>query len=489
MRRLFVAMSVVVCVVSSAWMGSLAYAQRTVPPAALPDKVAHLLRQSGLPAQAVSVVVQEVDQVQPLIVYNADAGMNPASLMKLLTSMAALEILGPHYTWKTGIYAQRAPEHGILNGDLYFKGGGDPKLTLEQFWLLLRDLRMHGVREIRGDIVLDRSRFEPINENPGRFDNEPLKPQNTVPDALQLNYNSVRFSFMPGAGAERKRVTVMVDPNLYALKIRNHLNLKLGSEPCGDWRNQIAVDYQTKGSLPEITFTGTYPESCGEKKWFFSLHPHTDYFAGVFTQLWKELGGSVSVAKVRMREGTTPPDSILLVEQESPPLSEVLRDMNKFSNNMMARQVFLTIGSEGQEAPANTARATQRVTQWLQGVGINAPELVLENGAGLSRIERISANHLAALLRYAWRSAVMPEFVASLSLFGVDGTTRRRYKNHSMAGQAHLKTGSLSDVRSIAGYVRAASGRRYVLVMMVNDPQAASGIPIQEALLEWLYQQ
>lgn len=480
----------------SVWfcVASPVLAQRVVPTPALPDRVAQLLRQSGLPTQSVSVVVQEVGQSQaqtqasmperPLIAHNPDLVMNPASLMKLVTSLAALEMLGPNYTWKTGLYAQRAPENGVLESDLYIKGSGDPKLTLEQFWLLLRDLRLHGVREIRGDVVLDRSRFAPINIDPGQFDGEPFKPQNTVPDALLLNYNSVPLTFL----VETKRVTVLVDAPLYPLKINNQLKLATGA--CGDWRSQIMVDVQsknaTKNGFPEIVLKGIYPAACGEKNWFFSLHPHTDYFAGVLAQLWKELGGRLPL---RVREGVTPGDALLLTEHVSPPLSDVLRDMNKFSNNVMARQVFLTLAGDGQEMPATTARAVQQVTQWLQGTGINAPELILENGAGLSRIERISANHLAALLRYAWHSTVMPEFVASLSLFGVDGTTRRRYKNHLAAGQAHLKTGSLEDVRALAGYVRAASGRRYVLVLLVNDSLAMNVIPAQEALLEWLYQQ
>ncbi len=463
--------------------------------AGLPAPVAEALRQANLPASAVSLVVQPVDQATPWLTHNADVAVNPASTMKLVVSAAALDLLGPAATWKTRVYAASRPDaQGVLHGDLYLQGGGDPKLTLEQFWLLLRALRLRGVREIRGDVLVDRSFFAPINGDTGAFDGEPLKPQNTLPDALLLNYNSVRFDFLVLPNGDGAKLNIVADTALTPLTIRNRVKLVKGrcAELGQAWRDAIKVEYQPATPVPEISFTGSYPESCGDKSWYFSLHAqHNDYLVGVFAQLWQELGGRWQSER-KLREGAVPETAVLLFEHKSFPLSDVLRDMNKFSNNVMARQLFLTLGVDEVSQPIQPGtpqRAAQRVTEWLRAVGIDAPELMLENGAGLSRNERISASHLAAVLHYAWRSPTMPEFIASLSLFGVDGTTRGRYKNHRIAGQAHLKTGSLKDVRALAGYVESASGKRYILVWIVNTPQADASIPVQEALLEWLYKQ
>ncbi|TAK92543.1 MAG: D-alanyl-D-alanine carboxypeptidase/D-alanyl-D-alanine-endopeptidase [Burkholderiaceae bacterium] len=456
----------------------------------MPAPVAEALRRANLPASAVSVVIQPVDQSAPLLTHNADAAMNPASVMKLVISAAALDTLGPAATWKTRVYALQSPDaQGVLRSDLYLQGGGDPKLTLERLWLLLHELRERGVREIRGDVIVDRSFFTNISGDTGAFDNEPLKPQNTLPDALLLNYNSVRFDFLLAPGVVRTTLRIVAMPEI-PLNIINRVRVT-HANGCGDWREAITVDYAPQAVPPQITFTGNYPESCGDKPWYFSLHArHDEFLRAAFEQIWSEVGGRwTPTSPARLHEGALPEQAVPLLEFESPPLADVLRDINKFSNNVMARNLFLTLGKGEDTQPATLAQAAQRVGDWLKGIGINAPELVLENGSGLSRAERISARHLAAVLQYAWRSPWMPEYISSLSLFGVDGTTRRRYHDNHAAGQAHLKTGSLNDARALAGFVRAQSGKRFILVWLVNDTRAREALPAQEALLDWLYQQ
>src|SRR5262249_51235873 len=154
-----------------------------------------------------------------------------------------------------------------------------------------------------------------------------------------------------------------------------------------------------------------------------------------------------------VREGMAPPGARLLYTQESPPLTEIVRDTNKFSNNIMARHIFLTLGLDAAGAPANGAKSFNAVKAWLARKNLSAPGLVMENGSGLSRIERISAGSLAHLLQAAWKSPVMPELISSMPIVGADGTMRRRLKNDGVSGQAHIKTGLLSDVRAMAGYV------------------------------------
>lgn len=222
--------------------------------------------------------------------------------------------------------------------------------------------------------------------------------------------------------------------------------------------------------------------SCGERTWNLSVLDHTEYFAAAFAALWRAGGG---VWEGKVREGAIPVGSRLLATHESPPLTDVVRDINKYSNNVMAQQVFLTLGTVTGGAPASFAQSQGAVRAWLTANGLAQNGLVIENGVGLSRIERISAQNLAALLVDAYRSAVMPELMASLPVTGVDGTTRRRT---GAAGAAHVKTGLLSDVRAIAGYVLAASGERYVVVAIINHANAGAGQSAHDALLEWVRQ-
>jgi D-alanyl-D-alanine carboxypeptidase/D-alanyl-D-alanine-endopeptidase (penicillin-binding protein 4) len=202
-------------------------------------------------------------------------------------------------------------------------------------------------------------------------------------------------------------------------------------------------------------------------------------------QFWSELGGTWSGT---VREGTVSASARLFHTQESPALADVVRDMNKFSNNVIARQLFLTIGAGTSGPPARSEAARGAIRQWVEAKGIAAPELVMENGSGLSRLERISAASLAGLLQAAWRSNVMPEFIASMPVAAVDGTMRRRLRKEGVAGNAHVKTGLLSDVRAMAGYVRDSGGRRHIVVMLVNHPNAHQSQAALDALLRWVYE-
>jgi D-alanyl-D-alanine carboxypeptidase/D-alanyl-D-alanine-endopeptidase (penicillin-binding protein 4) len=447
----------------------------------LPASVEQALKRAHIPLSGVAAYVQDVDGGRPLVAYNVAQAMNPASTMKLLTTYAALELLGPTYTWKTEAYAGGKLQGDVLEGDLILKGYGDPKLTLENFWLLLRKLRALGLREIRGDLVLDRSYFEAAEYDPARFDAEPLRAYNAGSDALLLNFKAVRFQFVPDA--DRGAVTVIAEPKPAGLAFTAAVRATDG--PCGDWRADLKADFQSNGASAKASFAGSMPASCGERYWNASLLAQPNYVYGVFRQLWEESGGTIAGG---WKDGPVPPDARLLAANESPSNAELVRDINKFSNNVMARQLFLTLSAEVLKLPGRSDRSAQVVQSWLAEKQLDFPELVLENGSGLSRQERISAGHMGALLRQAWRSAVMPELMSSLPLVAYDGTMRRRLRFESIAGQAHIKTGSLADARTLAGYVLDKRGRRHVVVLFINHPNAAAGQPAQDALLEWVYE-
>ncbi len=441
----------------------------------LPPEVRAALRQAKIPLSSVAVDVRGVDSQVPLVSVNAQRAMNPASTMKLLTTYAGLEVLGPSYTWKTEAYLGGPLEKGVLQGDLILKGYGDPRFNIEQFWLWLSELRARGLKEIQGDLVLDRSFFSLPEHDPAEFDNDPVRAYNVGPDALLLNFNTLRLRYLP----EGNRLKVISEPPLEGMQLDNQLAPQAAPN-CENWDDTIRI--QARGD--SVVLQGGYPSECGEREQNLNVMPHTRYVAAVFNAIWQELGGML---RGNTREGPLPAEARLFATHYSAPLAEIIRDVNKFSNNVMARQLFLTLGSDVATAtPGNIPQSIRVTKAWLKTKRLNFPELVLENGAGLSRRERISAQHLAQLLRSAADSPMNAEFVASLPILGVDGSVRKRLKDTAAANHAHLKTGTLEGVKTIAGYVRAKSGKEWILVFLINHPNAKQGGAAQDALIEWV---
>ncbi len=444
------------------------------PLAALPDPVAAGLKTAGVPPTAVGVSVVPLAGNGLALAHNDNLPMNPASTMKLVTTLAGLELLGPQYVWRTEALSLASVINGVLDGNLYLRGSGDPRLVVEHLWLLVQRLRGIGLAEIRGDVVLDRAAFEPVAHDPGAFDGELLRPYNAGPDALLLNYKSVSFHFVPDA--DPRQVRVFAVPSLSGMTVPATVRAVDG--PCNDWRARLAGDFSDP-MRPQ--FRGAFPLACGDRVWHVSLLNATSYFEAVFRSLWQASGGTW---RGRARDGAAPVDAKRLAQHESEPLADVIRNINKYSNNVMARQLFLTLGAEGTKLPASAERAQRVVGDWLLSKGLDRRDFVLENGAGLSRVERLTAAGLARLLAGAFATPLMPEYMSSLPLVGVDGTMRKRL---GAAGSAHIKTGLLADSRAIAGYVLAASGRRYVVVAFVNHPNAAATQGALDDLLNWVY--
>ena len=448
------------------------------PAAELPPSVQTALEQAHIPLSNVAIEVREVNARTPLVSYNAEKPLNPASVMKLLTTFAALERLGPTYTWKTEAWlAGELDTDGVLHGDLILKGSGDPNFSEEQFWLWLRELRNRGLREIRGDLVLDRSAFDLPPFDPAAFDNDPLRPYNAGADALVVNGGVQHFRLVP----HDKSVQALPEPRLAGLELDNRLRLstQLG---CGlGWDDGIRATVADG----RLILSGSYPAACGERNYYLSPLPARDYVHALFRSLWQELGGALSGG---LRDGVVPATAKQLSSHESPPLAELIRTTNKFSNNLMARQLYLALG-RSDTTPATPERSRAVIDAWLKSHQAEFPELVIENGSGLSRRERISARHLADLLQWAGSSRFQPEFESSLAIVGLDGTMRRRYREREFAGHAHLKSGSLDEARALAGYLQSRSGRLWLLAIMVNQPGAAAAQPAFDELLDWLYQQ
>ncbi|MBI4006049.1 MAG: D-alanyl-D-alanine carboxypeptidase/D-alanyl-D-alanine-endopeptidase [Gammaproteobacteria bacterium] len=448
----------------------------------IPQEIRSIFSRYKLPLDSFSLYIKDIDSAQPLLDFNADTARNPASVIKLLTTFAGLELLGPYYTWETRFYLDGVLENNRLMGNLILQGGGDPLLVEETFWHILYNLHARGLKHIDGDLVIDNSLFEKEAGSTGDFDNKPYHAYNAFPDAALINFLAHQFVFIP----QNDRVLIYADPPADNLQIRNNVRLTTGT--CRSQHSLVSMNVTMQSAQIITEFSGNYPASCGEQTLTRAVIPGDQYLYGVFKSLWEDLGGTISGT---YRNDTISDKAQLFYVEKSKPLSEIIMYINKFSNNIMARQLLLTIGHEMNGAQGTKLLGSQAIETWLQQNGINTSQLIIDNGSGLSRDTRITARTLGQLLEHAWRSPYQPEFLASLPIAGKDGTMRKRLNGGIPPGKIRIKTGLINDVRSMAGYVHSQNDNHYIVVSLQNYPgiQNYAGTLIQDEILKWLYEQ
>ena len=441
----------------------------------LPAPVRAALARAHVPEDAVAAIVAPAAGGRARIAHREREPMSPASVLKLVTTYAALDVLGPAYTFKTDVLVTGTLAAGTLQGDLVLRGGGDPKLTYERVWQLVQRIRARGIREIQGDVILDRGFFAQRPFDPGAFDRDPHRAYNVGADALLVNFGAVEFHFVP----EGRTVRVFAEPDLPNVEIQS--SVAATADPCTGWRRDLQQEISSDGMIATVVLRGRYPAACGEKVWSLAVLDNARFTEATFRWLWSAAGGKLSG---RVREAATPTDARLFLRQESEPLAVLVRDMNKWSNNVMARHLFLALSAR--EGMAGDAAASERIArEWMASRGIDPKDVILDNGSGLSREARISAAQLDGVLRSAWASPLMPEFVASMPIYGVDGTFKDRPPGPAVAA-AHLKGGTLTGVQCVAGYVDDRAGKRWIVVMMVNHANAGLAQPALDALVDWV---
>ena len=446
----------------------------------LPAPVSSALSYRDVPDGALSIYVEDLYSREVVLAWNEAVPRNPASVEKMVTTLVALDVLGPAYRWKTEVSMLGEVEDGVLDGDLLMKGYGDPYLVTERFWQLLRRIRQAGVSEISGKLLLDDSYFDVGDYDPAAFDREPLRAYNVAPNALMTNFKVVRYYFEPDPATSR--VQVYLEPALDNIDVVNQLRLASGA--CRGYQRGITVT--PSDDYSRITFSGRFPSGCEMYAMDRTALGHNEFTYGLFRSLWQESGGRFDGEWENVIADDTVEPAVVF---ESLPLADVIAKVNKYSNNVMARQLLYTLAAE-QYGPAGTeTKGRQVVREWLAEHGMDFEELRIDNGAGLSRDSRVTARHLGNMLRYAYESPYMPEYLSSLSLSGLDGTLSRRFQDGSLTGLAHMKTGSLDHVSAVAGYLQSRSGRRFIVVALLNhtDIHRGPGEEVQEMLLRWLY--
>jgi D-alanyl-D-alanine carboxypeptidase/D-alanyl-D-alanine-endopeptidase (penicillin-binding protein 4) len=451
---------------------------------ALPPAVRAELARIQVPPEALAAVALPLGHRALPFEHRADVPMQPGSAMKLVTAVVALDRLGATHVGRTRLLTSAPLEDGVLRGDLVLQGGSDPGFGPAPLWLLLRELRAQGLRRIEGDLVLDRQRYRPERLDTGAppFDERPEGWWNVVPDALLFEGGLQTVELL----SDTTGVAARARPAVRGLRI-DASRLRLNQRACSEWDAEwlppdTAEDPQLPGGVV-VTLRGAFPQNCRRVE-EMQVVDRSRYIGLEFAQTWRELGGQWTG---RVREATTPTGARLLAERRSRPWGEVLRPLMKTSDNTLARLLFLELGVPGM-ADAPTAQtidiARELVPRWFAERGIAAPGLVLDNGSGLSRSERITATTLARLVQWAWHSRHAPDLLMSLPVAGVDGTLRNRIKDSPASGVARLKTGTLRNVAALAGVVNDPQGRPWALAIIVNHDIGAGARPVLDAFID-----
>lgn len=486
------------------WLGtsfwsSSALASEPIYPA-IPSNIRASLERNQIPQDAISISVTEIESGRPgkhsaknILSWRSSEPMNPASTMKVLTTLASLDILGPQYRWRTNVYTDGVIRQGTLKGNIYLQGSGDPKLIPEELAKLMKDLQALGIQKIDGNLFFDRSAYAPSVMEHNTIDGESLRAYNVPPDPLLYAFRTL--SFQLGKSRSADFIDISYTPALSQLKVVNQMQLV--NRSCDNWKSNIQFSLEPEGitntdQALTAQFTGSFPNSCkGVNFNVVALDANTFLTQG-FAAAWELAGGSWTQAPVG-KNGTVPLASRLLLQYEGIKLGDDVLDINKYSNNVMARQLLLTLALEKIGKPATTANGELVIQSWLKQNGLNFPNLVIENGSGLSRNEAISAEQMNQLLLTARNLPTGEIFYNSLPIAGIDGTMRnrlmtqlRKFLHLKNKPEARIKTGSLADVRAISGYVVSKSGRMYAVSSFINHPNAWRGLEAHDQLLEWL---
>lgn len=473
----------------------------------------------------------------PLLSHQADIARTPASTMKLVPSFIALDTLGADFVWHTRVYHTGIIIGDTLYGDLIIQGSGDPKMTHERLQQLLYKVQTAGIRHINGDIIVDSSVFTNVTKDPAAFDNSPLRPYNASPDGFLVNFSSVGIQSYP---LDNTRAQLTYTPQLANYQLPSMINMR--SAACGQARYSIAPQWQAA----QLTLNSNLPDSCGEHAFYVAYPDAKDFAARVIASKWQTLGNTLS-GKVIAQETPYHANETANKQKKSPHglaaivmsplpivsypslnLKQQIYDINHFSNNVMTEQVALSIGAYkadvnkkdthqesvnkkgtdtdktinnqavslyqfGQPTATDYPQALQSINQWWQ-TNLTTPPPHLTNGSGLCRDCSISAANLSELLTYAYNQPSFDAYVSSLGIAGVSGTISAhsdRLPKSQAIGRAWIKTGTLNNVTSMAGYVKGLSGQDYVVVGLINTDHALNAYTartVLDSMLDWTAQ-
>ncbi len=442
------------------------------------DAINKILNRSELSKENYSLYIKNISKQNKVFSYNEQKPFNPASVMKLVTTYAGLQLLGPEFQWKTRVLYKGTIKNKHLYGDLIIKGYGDPTLTYADLSEVIEKVQQQGILHIHGNVIFDESFFGEL-QNQDIIDDKKYRAYNVNPKSFVVNENTINFNF----SFKNENINIQAFPEINTLTILNHL--KLTDQGCNDWKESLRYEVETKLNVTEIKFNGRFDKACESKDIDLSVMGIDRLPIALFEKLWKLHGGSIEGEFKNTYQNIT--NTHTFYEHQSRPLSLVVRDINKYSQNLIARNLLLTILAENNGNPITENEAGRFIKESLMKGKVKLYSLEMDNGAGLSRNAKVNSENLGFLLEKAYTDIYMPEFIASLPNLGIDGTLKSRGKKLSVAKHAYLKTGSIQNVSAIAGYIFDKNNDVKVFVFIANDPKANESSKIQDELIEWTY--
>jgi len=414
-----------------------------------------------------TVALQVVDLAtgQEVYAYNAEVALNPASTMKVITAATALRTLGPEYRFETTlVHDGKLSSDGVLNGNLYVRGTGDPSFVIEDLWKMVYDLKLEGVREVKGNVYFDDTFMTAESGVPGwtkKADIERGPSYFPSLGALSLNFNTVAVVAGPGPTVgDAARVDVET-PAPGIVEVDNQLTTSASGS-----RRRILLERDVTGKKVTMKLAGTIPQNSTAQRYYRAVPDSKAYFTAAFAAMMSDQGIRV---RGKWLDGEVPERSKPLVRHRSDDLATIVGRTNKHSNNFMAEQVLKAVGAEI-AGEGSTAAGLSVVMSYLEELGIPSEEYTLVNGSGLSRQLMLRPSHLnAVLVDMAADEQVGPEFRSSLAIGGRDGTLWARFREDDQVGKLRGKTGTLNGVHCLAGYVQGGDGKPYAFAFLVND--------------------
>ncbi len=443
----------------------------------LGKKMKEALNHSCLKKGEFGVKFYSLDRREVLFQHRQKDLFIPASNAKLITTAVALKELGPDFRFNTQLYTLGKIKDRVLNGDLYIKGFGDPKLVTEQMWLLASALKNLSIDRVKGDLIADESYFDSVRRIKTWKKKYGSEPYNAPLGALSFNFNTVKVLATAGKKAGEK-ISVIVEPNSDYLRMKNRAVTRGRGR-----RYHLIVNRTGKDASDEISVKGSLRKGTRLAKYYLNISYPAVYAAKTFKSFLKKVGVAIDG---QTRIGVVPAKARLLLKHKSEPLSIILRGLNKFSNNFVAEQLIKTVGAVKEGAPGTTKNGLKFVGRYLKSLGFNEKDYKLDDGSGLSRTNKLSPNILVATLEDVYDDwEIYPEFISSLAVIGQEGSVKKRYLRHPKKGTVRVKTGTLDFVSSLSGYFQTLDGERIAFSILMNELkcQAWAAQKIQDKLV------
>ncbi len=444
---------------------------------ALPKPIVDIIAKSGIAKKDISIYIKEVGIDGRVIAsHNAQTTRTPASVIKVLTTYAAVLKLGFDYRFPTRFYSTGSLRDGVLHGDLVIKGFGDPTLGSKDLKKIVANIRAKGISKITGHIVIDRSYFRVGTKDSSNFDENPYSPYNAMPDAMMFNERISTICVTPNKNSVTKK---HADGSYIVINKLQHVN-----KPCKGKYSWPGIKIDKSKATPSVELRGQISKSCGQRNVCKVLtKPYKSFYYALKDALNKD--GIKVVGNMRLRKVSQ--HARLLFTHYSKSLEKIVSKTAKKSNNLYARHLLLTLGAKMYGAPASIVKGRKAIVSILKNKNaLSKGTLSIDNGSGLSRTAKMSAKILVDMYDNAYKHYGQ-RWMNTLSVAGIDGTIKKRFRSTQVKNRAWMKTGTLRRVKNIGGYVKSKQGQLYTAVVLVQTNQGNwRASALQNKILKWL---